>query len=140
MAQLRQFSSELAQLSVDVLVLTFEEPRQAKRYVEETQLPWPLLIDQARTLYGTYGMERASWSTLLKPATWSVYAKLMAKGRRPRKSTGDVKQLGGDVLIDPEGIVRMHHISDGPADRPPIDEILQIVRDRNPKRQREGPV
>jgi len=53
----------------------------------------------------------------------------MAQGRRPRTSSGaDVRQLGGDVLVDPEGTVRFHHIGSGPAARPPVFELLDVVR------------
>ena len=128
MTQLRQHTDELQRLAVRVVVVTFEEKRRAALYVEQTALEWPLVIDPTRSLYQAYGMERADWSTLLGPATWIVYAKLMFQGRRPRASTGDVKQLGGDVLIDPEGIVRLHHVGDGPADRPPVQALLDIVR------------
>ena len=34
----------------------------------------------------------------------------------------------GDVLIDPAGVVRLHHASRGPADRPTVESILQVVR------------
>ena len=36
-------------------------------------------------------------------------------------------QRGGDVLIDPDGIVRMHRVGKGPADRPGVERFLQIV-------------
>ena len=39
----------------------------------------------------------------------------------------DIMQRGGDVLIDPNGIVRMHHVGKGPADRPGVEMILKIV-------------
>ena len=37
---------------------------------------------------------------------------------------GDIFQRGGDVLIDPTGIVALHHVGNGPADRPPVETIL----------------
>ena len=44
-----------------------------------------------------------------------------------RKSGGDIFQRGGDVLIDPKGIVLLHHIGIGPSDRSPIESILQKI-------------
>jgi len=28
------------------------------------------------------------------------------------------------VLIDPDGIVRLHHVGEGPADRPAVSDLL----------------
>ena len=43
------------------------------------------------------------------------------------QTTGDNYQRGGDVLIDPDGIVRLHYVGDGPANRPSLDTIFQIL-------------
>ncbi len=52
----------------------------------------------------------------------------LIQGRRLHRSDGDVNQLGGDVLIDPTGIVRLHHVGSGPADRPSVSSLLELVR------------
>jgi len=57
-----------------------------------------------------------------------AYIKLVFRGRRIHAATGDMKQLGGDVLIDPRGIVRMHYISSGPDDRPAVSSLIETVR------------
>jgi len=44
-----------------------------------------------------------------------------------RKSEGDISQRGGDVLIDPDGIVSLHHIGVGPSDRPAVESILKRI-------------
>ena len=33
----------------------------------------------------------------------------------------------GDVLIDPEGVVRLHYISEGPHDRPSVQTLLSVI-------------
>ena len=96
-------------------------------YVEETSLTWPLIIDGTLELYRNYGMLSASFWNIWGPKTWLVYLREIMKGRKPQKSQGDIMQRGGDVLIDPNGIVRLHHVGKGPADRPGVKRILQIV-------------
>jgi hypothetical protein len=71
-----------------------------------------------------HGRKRELWG----PATVLVYLRLMLRGRRLRLPTGDTAQLGGDVLIDPAGVVRVHHVGSGPADRPAIEALLDVVR------------
>ncbi len=132
MSQLRQQEEELQALGIDVAVVTFQSSPIAENYVRETKLDWPILIDETLKLYSAYGMERGRVWDVWGPATMGVYFKLMFKGRMPHKPAGDVHQLGGDILIDPQGIVRLHHIGTGPADRPTIESLLEIVRGERP--------
>jgi hypothetical protein len=127
---LRQRQTTLDALGIIGLVVTFETGPAVRAYVEETGLPWPLLMDASRALYHAYGMHRGRWQDIWGPATWWAYARLALRGRWARHRSGDVAQLGGDVLIDPEGIVRVCHVGSGPADRPPVETLLSIVRER----------
>ncbi len=119
----------LEELGVKTVVVTFEAGFMARAYVEDTGLRWPLLVDEDRTLYHGYGMLRAGIRELIGPATLWLYLKEALRGRLPRKSTGDVSQRGGDVLIDPGGTVRLHYIGSTPADRPRVESILKIVQE-----------
>ena len=69
-------------------------------------------------------MLTASLWDIWGPKTWWVYLREMMKGAKLIKSEGDISQRGGDVLIDPAGIVSLHHIGAGPADRPPVERLL----------------
>jgi hypothetical protein len=125
--QLQQRKADIDRLALQVAAVTFETPRRAQIYLQETGFPWPLLIDEPRTLYRAYGMERGTFWAVWGPQNWGVYFKLMARGRMPRPPHSDIQQLGGDVLIDPQGIVRLHHVGRGPADRPSVDSLLASV-------------
>jgi hypothetical protein len=125
---LRRHEDEVKRLGLAIVVVTFEAREWAEEYVRETDLQWPLLIDQRRALYGAYGMGRGRWSAIWGPATWWAYIKLLARGQRMRRPSGDIHQLGGDVLVDPAGRVTLHHVGKGPADRPAIAALLERVR------------
>ena len=87
-------------------------------------MPWPLLSDESRSLYRAYGMGRARWRHLLGPSAILAYAREAARGRIPRWPAADPVQQGGDVLIDPAGIVRLVHAGAGPGHRPPVELLL----------------
>lgn len=127
---MRDKEDELDRLNVKVVVVTFESDFLARGYVEATALKWPLFIDTTRGLYRNYGMLTASYWDVWGVKTWLVYFRELLKGNKPMKSEGDIYQRGGDVLIDPEGIVRLHHIGRGPADRPSVEHILTVVSAR----------
>jgi hypothetical protein len=112
---------------VSIVIVTFENDFFARGYVEETSLNWPLLIDESRKTYASYGMLQASFLDIWGPRSWSAYLKEIMKGSLPKSSHGDIFQRGGDVLIDPDGIVRLHHVGAGPADRPDVATIMQMI-------------
>jgi len=124
---LRDHAAEFVRRNVKVLVITFESGYFARRCIEETSLPWPLLIDDKRETYRNYGLISASFWDVWGPKTWWLYVKEILKGGKFSKSEGDIFQRGGDVLIDPKGIVRVHHIGKGPADRPTVEIILKQI-------------
>ena len=111
-----------------MVAVTFESNSAALAYARDTDLQWPMLIDESRSLYTAYGMNRGSWWDIYGPQSWWIYGKLLAKGRRLQRPRGNFDQLGGDVLIDPEGIVRLHHVGRGPADRPSVAAIVAKIR------------
>jgi len=125
---LRQRESEFAGLGLRIVVVTFEARERAEEYVREVGLAWPLLIDRQRVLYGAYGMARGRRWAIWGPATGWAYARLIGRGHRLRRPTGDVNQLGGDVLVDPMGRVALHHAGKGPADRPAVGALLERIR------------
>ena len=51
----------------------------------------------------------------------------MAQGWKWRGIQGDSSQMGGDFIIDRQGIIRMAHRSYEPTDRPEVKEILQAL-------------
>jgi hypothetical protein len=125
---LRQHEQQLIEQRVDVCVVTFDAGPMAMAYVDSTNLSWPLLVDQDRSLYEAYGMNRGTWWNIYGPPAIGIYLRLLLRGRALKPPGSDVHQLGGDVLIDPKGLVRAHYVGVGPADRPAISTLLQPLR------------
>jgi peroxiredoxin len=125
--QLRDQEEEFRRRNVRIVIVTFENDYFARSYVAETGLAWPLLVDESRETYRSYGMLAASFWDVWGPSTWVAYARAVAGGQKPVKSEGDIFQRAGDVLIDPAGIVRLHHVGTGPADRPSVASILSRI-------------
>jgi len=129
---LRERESKFEEWGLQVAVVTFAHDFLARAYVEDTGLTWPLLVDTDRQVYNSYGMLTASFWDIWGPSTWLVYGRELLKGRKLKKSEDDIYQRGGDVLIDPQGIVRLHHVGAGPADRPEAGRIFDIITGSKP--------
>ena len=124
MLQLQHEQRALHELAIHVAVVTFETAPSVRAYIKETEIDWPILIDHDRRLYRSYGKLRGRLRDIWGVRTWMAYLKELVGGHLPKYSGGDTRQLGGDVLIDPDGIVRFHHIGRGPADRPSVAAIF----------------
>ena len=116
------------ELNVKIKVVTFDADFMALAYIKATNLPWPLLQDSEQELYNAYGMTRGTWWDIYNPVSIWNYLKLIFAGRRPGKPGKDWRQLGGDVLIDPQGMIRLHYVSADPHDRPEVGSIIELVR------------
>ena len=121
--------SSLAELNTDILLVSFEPLERIAWYLEEADFSWPALSDEDRTLYRAYGLERTTFvRAWLSPRTVWHYLRAALRGQRIRRPAADSLQLGGDVLIDPAGIVRFIHRSSEPADRPTVERLKTIAR------------
>lgn len=124
---MRDREEEFRRRNVRIVVITFEGDAFARNYVKDTSLSWPLLLDPTRETYRAYGMRSASFLDIWNPKTLWAYLKEFLGGERPPKPEGDIYQRGGDVLIDPDGTVSLHHVGAGPADRPTVDSLLRRI-------------
>ncbi len=123
---------ELRSLGIDVLLVSFEPLQRVRLYASDDGFGWPVLADESRTAYRSYGLSRASFvRTWLSPRTTLYYARALLRGTRPRRPVSDAQQLGGDFLIDPEGRIVLAFRSSEPADRPTVGTILEARLRRN---------
>lgn len=127
MAQLRQHDDVLKGLNTRVAVISFGTFPGAKAWVQETAVPFDFFLDPQLKAYKAYGLERSlirSWG----PKVWFTYARLLLSGRRWRGVQGDSAQLGGDFVVDKNGIICLAYPSHDPTDRPSINSTLEILQ------------
>lgn len=128
MAQLRRQQEDLERLNAQVLVISFSTAALARGWLRETGAPFPLLLDPERRVYRVYGLESSVLRVWSPKVLWH-YVRLMRAGRRLRPIQGDPHQLGGDFIVDRDGIIRLAYRSDDPTDRPPVQMLLEVLRE-----------
>lgn len=131
MLQLQQQKERIEALNLKILIITFEHRAIAEAYAKATHLEWPMIVDENREWYQAFNMHKGGRWKIFGPSSWWTYIKLLFRGRKLKSPTGDVRQLGGDILIAPEGEVKLHHVGETPADRPEVDAILKIIEQTN---------
>jgi alkyl hydroperoxide reductase subunit AhpC len=119
--------AEFEAANTNVVTISFGTEYWTKVWLQETKSPFPFLMDSEKVSYRAYDLESStlrSWS----PATVWYYTKARLQGRDIPPSRGDAHQLGGDFIIDPQGIIRLSHPSADPTDRPGMAAIFASLR------------
>jgi alkyl hydroperoxide reductase subunit AhpC len=135
---LRRHADEFARLNTEVLIISFGVEQWARAWLRETEVPFPLLLDQDRRVYRAYGLERSVLRAWAPRVLW-YYIRQLTAGRRLHPIEGDPHQLGGDFIIDRHGIVRLVHRERDPVDRPPVARLLDVLRGLETDEQRGEP-
>lgn len=112
-----------------IVVITFSAPEMALRHRQERLAPLSVLVDEERVSYRDYGLGRGRVSKVWGPKVWLAYARLLLSGRRLRRPVEDTLQLGGDVVVASDGTISFLFRSEGPADRPTVDELVAAVHE-----------
>ena len=127
MAQLCPHQDDLDKLNTRVWIVSFGTLPGAQAWLEETCAPFRFLLDPDRETYRAYGLERSLLRSWNLKTMWR-YAQLMAAGTRWRGIQGDSTQLGGDFIVDRNGVIRLAYPSHDPTDRPAVDELLSLLQ------------
>lgn len=112
----------------EVVLVLFTAPRNLRGYRSRIGIPYTVVTSEDRSAYRAYGLGRASaWRTY----GWRAlrrYAQLLSDGWRLERPTEDTRQLGGDVVVAPDGTLSYAFRSTGPEDRPSVDDLVEAVR------------
>jgi peroxiredoxin len=125
---------QIAGLPARVVAVSFSPPERVAFFLSDTQLSFPVLSDAPLDGYHAFGLTRVSWLRILRPDVIWRFTRMMFRGWLPKKPAkgDDVLQLGGDFVIDAEGILRWAHRSSEPTDRPAktamLDALEQAIR------------
>ncbi len=112
---------------VTVAAVTFAEPERLAAHRAHLDLPFPVLADTERTLYRRFGFGRGSLRRIWGFGTLVTYARLLGQGRQLRRPTEDTRQLGGDVVIGPDGTLAAVFRPRSPDTRPTVEELIDAV-------------
>jgi hypothetical protein len=127
--QLHRRQDDLAARGAVVLVISFDPPRRLRGYCRRLRLAFHCLSDEQRVAYRAYGLGRASWLRTLTPRALAPYIRLYLRrsGPRPAYAGQDLRQLGGDFIVAPDGRLAFAYASHDPADRPSADQLLRVI-------------
>jgi peroxiredoxin len=105
---------------------------EAAQVAREEQVALTVLGDPGKASYRTLGLGRGSWWSLLVAPMLENLAEafsLIGKAslRWSANPRSDVRQLGGVMIVDPEGVIRYLHRSATTTDVPPTTDLLEAL-------------
>ena len=101
---------------------------QTQEFIQRFEVDFPMISDPDRHLYREFAIERMSPLGFFSPSMMLRGIAAMAQGHTMGLPEGDVRQLPGVVIIDREGYIQYRYESDGPADHPSAEELVEVLR------------
>ncbi len=126
LAQVASVHQQISDLGASVIAVGPSAPYQAAHL--EKSLPYPLLLDPERRLFGKVGIGTQSLAVyVFNVRAWLRWLWAFATNRRQGKITGHYSNLPGVAIVLPDGTVSYAYRGRGLGDYPPISEILEAL-------------
>jgi hypothetical protein len=126
--QLHRDAARFEAAGARLVMIGMGTPAQAEDFRSSYELDLPLLVDPDRRAYAAAGTKVATVGELLGP---KVVARGISHGLRSRVIQGKIKQnpaqLGGVLIVEPDGSIPYAHLAEDASDHPPNDEVLAAL-------------
>jgi len=99
----------------------------ASAFAQDLGITTPVYVDPSRASYRALGMKRGLVATLLSARTLAHALRAMRTGFRQGSIQGDAWQLGGVLVVRPDGGVAFRYLSDEAGDHPPVGDVVAAV-------------
>lgn len=110
-----------------IVVVTFAAPELLAAYRDHLAIPFAIVTDVDRRLYRLLGAGLGSNRQIWSFGTLRMYAGLLLRGRRLRKPTEDIHQLGADAVVGRDGRLRYLSLPATPDARPPVSDLIAAL-------------
>jgi hypothetical protein len=127
--QLHRDRKKFEEAGVRLAVIGQGRPEHARHFREQMNVDLPIYVSGDRAAYRAAGAKVGTLGELVGP-------KSVLKGIRRSASdkvvqgrvVGHAAQLGGVLIVKPDGSIPYAHLADDASDNPPNDEVLAAAR------------
>ena len=128
--QLHRDREKFEQAGVRLVVVGQGRPEQAEHFMKTQRVQLDMLVDTRREAYRAAGAKVGTFNELLGPRVVAKGVRRAAASRvHQGRTVGHPAQLGGVLLVMPDGSIPYSHLSEDASDIPPNDEVLAAVRE-----------
>jgi hypothetical protein len=128
--QLHRAREEFEAAGARLVLIGQASPRQASHFRDKLGIaPLPVLADDERVSYRVAGFRRGSASQLVGPrALGSGIRHSLRSGVVQGRPVGDIAQLGGELIVLPDGSVPWSHAQENSGDTTSPEDLLAALR------------
>jgi len=127
--QLHRDRDKFDAAGVRLAVIGQGTPDHARDFQRSQHVDLPLYVDPTRDSYRVAGAKVGTLGELLGPAVVARGLRVSLRDRvRQGRTVGHPAQLGGVLIVKPDGSIPYVHLSDDASDVPPNDEVLAAAR------------
>ncbi len=127
--------NELSAANKRLIIIGCGQPSLIEQYVKDTDCPYPIYADPTQKLYDAFGMIRTLSLGDKKPDyVKSSFLSNLAKSTLSTISAGscmfqggDIKQVGGEYLINNQGDIIWSHNMNNTRDHVEVKELRKIL-------------
>ncbi len=131
--QVHREKDAIEKLGARIVVIGHSSLRYARSFVEETGIDLPVFVDEKRVVYKALDFKRPLLS-FLTPRVFKRAAEARKAGFTQPGVHGDAFQLGGVILLMPDGSMPYSYASQFAGDHPGIEDLKAAVRKAIPPR------
>jgi hypothetical protein len=125
--QLHRAREQFEEAGVRLVLIGQATPRHAEHFRRRQGLELPVLADEKRESYRAIGAKMGSFGDLMgpKPVLSGIVKAARSGGRvRQGRTIGHPAQLGGAVIVLPDGAVAWSHMSQDASDNASAKALL----------------
>ena len=121
---MRDAYEEIRSAGAEIVAIGTGNQRYARRFVEEENIPFPVLVDDDAVAARAASVSKGSIRNILTPSTYRDSIGTLRRGHRIHSSGRRVTQLGATFVVGPGDLIRYEHIDQLTTDHAPIAEVL----------------
>jgi hypothetical protein len=118
---------EVTSRGADVAAIGMGIPEMAADFRERQGIQFPLLVDRTKETYRALQMKKGNLWDVVGPSNWPRYAKAMITGHGVDLPKQDPYQMGGVLIVRPDGEVLYEFRASESRDNPPLDELIAAL-------------
>jgi hypothetical protein len=127
--QLHRDRKKFEDAGVRLAVIGQGRPEQARHFEETLDIDLPIYVSGDREAYRAAGTKVGTLGELLGPRSVIKGIRRSASDRVVQgRVVGHAAQLGGVLIVKPDGSIPYAHLADDASDNPPNDEVLAAAR------------
>ena len=127
--QLHRARDEFRDAGANIVLIGQRTPEHAAEFRRKQGLDLTILADERRETYALAGTKVATAGELIGPKVVARSLIATAKtGKVQTKTDGHTAQLGGTLIVAPDGRVTWSHIAHDASDNASPEQILEALR------------